>query len=206
MIVITEYKLDEEQIAQYKSKGYRIARSDENPYIKPKESVGFLLDALYPSTINLIEKLLYFHHTVTLKLDEKSYTINSLEDWKYTRQSDKDMLKQVTVKHPVYQAYLDNRKEYNDKRKSKKKLDIYKKYWIAEPIEEIELFLTANAKYYGIHVDFNSQGDMFRAYQQIKYYQEHDIPVEYEEPEDLIYYGNATYLEDLIYKNAEDSC
>ena len=206
MIVITEYKLDEEQIAQYKSKGYRIARSDENPYIKPKESVGFLLDALYPSTINLIEKLLYFHHTVTLKLGEKSYTINSLEDWKYTRQSDKDMLKQVTVKHPVYQAYLDNRKEYNDKRKSKKKFDIYKKYLIAESIEEIELFLTANAKYYGIHVDFNSQGDMFRAYQQIKYYQEHDIPVEYEEPEDLIYYGNATYLEDLIYKNAEDSC
>ena len=123
MIVITEYKLDEEQTNKYLAKGYRIARSDENPYIKPKESVGFLLDNLYPSTINLIEKLLYFHHTVTLKLGEKSYTINSLEDWKYTRQSDKDMLKQVTVKHPVYQAYLDNRKEYNDKRKSKKKAE-----------------------------------------------------------------------------------
>lgn len=206
MIVITEYELTKEQIAQYKSKGYRIAQSNENPYIRPKESVGFLLNNLYPSTINLIEKLLYWHHTVTLKLDEKSYTINSLEDWKYTRQSDKDVLKQVTVKHPVYQAYLDNRKEYNNKRRSAKKLDTYKKYWVNKPIEEIELFLTANAKYYGIYVDFNDKTDMYRAYQQIKYYQEHDIPAEYEEPEEVEYFGDATYLEDIIYKNAKGSC
>ena len=206
MIVITEYKLDKEQINKYITKGYRIARSNDNPYIKPKESVGFLLSTLYPSTINLIEKLLYFHHTITLKLDEKTYTLNSLEDWKYTCQSDTDPLKQVTKKHPVYQAYLDNRKEYIAKQKAKKLSDDYELYYVDIPEEELTLFLTANAKYYGIYVDFNNKVDMFKAYQQIKYYQEHNIPVEYEEPEEVEYFGDVTYLEDIIYKNAKDSC
>lgn len=206
MIVITEYKLDKEQTNKYIAKGYRIARSNDNPYIKPKESVGFLLSTLYPSTINLIEKLLYFHHTITLKLDEKVYTLNSLEDWKYTCQSDTDPLKQVTKKHPVYQAYLDNRKEYIAKQKAKKLSDEYELHFIDIPEEELSLFLSANAKYYGISVDFNNKIDMFKAYQQIKYYQEHDIPVEYEEPEEVEYFGDVTYLEDMIYKNAKDSC
>lgn len=206
MIVITEYELDKEQTKKYLTKGYRIARSDENPYIRPKEPVGFLLDNLYPSTIKLIEKLLYFHHTITLKLDEKTYTLSSLEDWRYTRQSDKDVLKQVTVKHPVYQAYLDNRKEYIAKKKADKLKKQYDLYCIDISDEELTLFLTANAKYYGIYVDFNNKIDMFRSYQQIKYYQEHDIPVEYEEPEEVEYFGDATYLEDMIYKNAKGSC
>lgn len=206
MIVISEYKLTKEQIAGYKAKGYRVAYGYENPSIKPKEAVGILLQNIYPSTVQLINKLLYWHHTVTLKLDDKSYTLNSLDDWSRTVQDAKDQLKQVTIKHPIYQIYLDNRKEYIAKQKAIKLAKQYELYFIDIPEEELTLFLSANAKLYGISVDFNDKIDMFRAYRQIKYYQEHDIPVEYEEPEEVEYFGDVTYLEDTIYKNAKGSC
>jgi hypothetical protein len=238
MIVIYESKLTDEQIKNYRSKGYRIATAFDKPYILQGEAVGFVLDTLYKDTIDLITKLLYrndkltegflkttkneetnevkteyIKHTtknkvskITIKLDDKTYELTSLTEWSYTCQSDTDPLKQVTKKHPVYQAYLDNRKEYIAKQKAKKLSDEYELHFIDIPEEELTLFLSANAKYYGISVDFNNKIDMFKAYQQIKYYQEHDIPVEYEEPEEVEYFGDVTYLEDMIYKNAKDSC
>ena len=59
MKVISEYKLTQEQIKQYRDKGYEVYYGYENPSIRPGESVGILLDTMYTSTINLIENLLH---------------------------------------------------------------------------------------------------------------------------------------------------
>ena len=59
MKVISEYKLTQDQIKEYRNKGYEVYYGYENPNIKPGESVGFLLDNLYSSTINLIDTLLH---------------------------------------------------------------------------------------------------------------------------------------------------
>ena len=46
MKVISEYKLTQDQIKEYRNKGYEVYYGYENPNIKPGESVGFLLDNL----------------------------------------------------------------------------------------------------------------------------------------------------------------
>ena len=66
MIVISEYSIAPSAIENYHNKGYRFAYAKDNPVIRPKESVGVLLNTMYKSTIELIEKLLYYKHKVTL--------------------------------------------------------------------------------------------------------------------------------------------
>lgn len=225
MIIISEYKISNEQIQRYKKQNIRFAYGYEEYHIGSKEAVGFLLKDLYRSTIDLIERLLYFKHNVTLKLDNKVYKLNSLDDWKYTIQSPKDALKTRTQTHPVYQAYLDKRREFLNKQramqitiKNQYILDTYKDHNIDER------FLDTFRFRYQIDYDPESIPEKINAYNQIKFYIDNDI--EYESPAPVIpydetpfaqlvdtsylsqveeldveSYGNETFLEDVVYKN-----
>lgn len=225
MIIISEYKIPDEQKQRYEKQNIRFAYGYEEYQIGSKEAVGFLLKDLYRSTIDLIERLLYFKHNVTLKLDDKVYKLNSLDDWKYTIQSPKDALKTRTQTHPVYQAYLDKRREFLNKQRAIKIktknqyiLDTYKDHNIDEK------FLDTFRFRYQIDYDPESIPEKINAYNQIKFYIDNDI--EYESPAPVIpydetpfaqlvdtsylsqveeldveSYGNETFLEDVVYKN-----
>ena len=91
MIVISEPKLTKEQIDKYHEKGYRVCQTYDDPVINRGESVGFILDKIYKSTIEKIEYLLFTHHNVSIKYGEDKYLLNSLDDWKQTYQDEKDM-------------------------------------------------------------------------------------------------------------------
>ena len=226
MIIISEYKISNEQKQRYEKQNIRFAYGYEDYTIKSKEAVGFLLKDLYKSTIDLIEKLLYFKHNVTLKLDDKVYKLNTLDDWKYTIQSPKDALKTRTQTHPVYQAYLDKRREFLNKQramqitiKNQYILDTYKDHNIDEA------FLNAFKFRYQIDYDPESMPDKLNAYNQLKFYIDNNI--EYESPApvipydetpfatmvdtsylsqveepDIESYGNETFLEDVVYKTS----
>ena len=225
MIIISEYKISDEQKQRYEKQNIRFAYGYEEYQIGSKEAVGFLLKDLYKSTIDLIERLLYFKHNVTLKLDNKVYKLNTLDDWKYTIQSPKDALKTRTQTHPVYQAYLDKRREFLNKQRAIKIktknqyiLDTYKDHNIDER------FLDTFRFRYQIDYDPESIPEKINAYNQIKFYIDNDI--EYESPAPVIpydetpfaqlvdtsylsqveeldveSYGNETFLEDVVYKN-----
>ena len=234
MIVLSEYKLTQEEIKTYHDKGYRVAYIYQSPVIAPKESVGFLLETLYTSTINLIETLLFKGHRVTLKFEDKTYTLNHLDEWKYTYQSDSDQLKQKTYKHYVYQIYLDKRNEYFERKKASKLKEqyqiIYENFNNDLPNDiELDLFIKTFAYLYQVDVDYSDRLSKLIIYHQLKYYLEHDIPYvnephsidiedepmfkpsmfkipPYEEPIEEISFGNLNYFEDFIYKNTETSC
>lgn len=224
MIIISEYRVPTEQIERYQEQNIRFAYGYEEYNIGSKEAVGFLLKDLYKSTIELIERLLYFKHNVTLKLDDKVYKLNSLDEWKYTIQSSKDALKTRTQTHPVYQAYLDKRREFLD---AQRRIQIRtKNQYILDTYEDHnidEAFLDAFRFRYQIDYDPESMPDKLNAYNQIKFYIDNNIeyaspapvipydetPFEFlvdtscmsqtEEP-DVESYGNETFLEDVIYK------
>ena len=231
MLVITEYKLTKSTIDFYHSRGYRVCNIFDKPVIKPKESVGFLLDTLYKQTIELIEYLLFTKHTITIKYQDKSYKLTSLDDWKYTHQDEKDCLKQKSDKHPVLLSYEANRREYFDKLRT---YNLKKQYKILTEIledisdEELDNFVRTFAPRYQLDIDLNSKIDKLKAYYQIKYYIDNDIPysnpapviavdevplfkasmfqMDYKancEEYDVTYFGNEIYLEDTIYKEVE---
>lgn len=184
MIVIAESKLpnimEETKRAQmYRAKGYRYCYIWDNPYIKDGESVGFLLDKLKYQTIDKINNLLYYKHTLTLKLDDKVYKLSTLDEWSKTVQDPKDQIKTVTIKHPVLQAYYDNRTEYREKQQRKTLNDQYE--LVVSTLdnvpteEELDIFLDRYAKLYSIYLKNATLVDKIRYYQQISYYLEHDL-------------------------------
>lgn len=229
MLVISEYKITNDEIKKFKDKGYRFAYGYEQPVIKPKESVGFLLDSMYKSTIDLIERLLWSKHIVTIKYDGKSYTLHSLDEWKYTHQSEKDALKLKTDKHPIYQIYLDKKAEYNRQRYAKTKRNQLQFVSDCKDAEDLDQILSAFAYLYDINVDYDDTYSKLAAYQQIKWYLDNNIDyinpapvIPYDEtpmfnmfqvpsPTDveevvLVYYGDEEYFEDTHYKITENTC
>lgn len=228
MIVISEYKLPQETIKEYLNKGYRFAYGYEHPSIGSKESVGILLDTLYKPTIDLIERLLYFKHKVTLKFEDQVYKLHSLDEWKYTYQSDKDTLHTASYKHPILIEYQRRKKEYFEHREIKILEDqyavIYEDYVDIPDDQELESFVRTFAYLYQVDVNYKDRLDLIRAYYQLKYYLDNDIPYsnephaisideepmfnssqfkspEYQDEISVESFGNETYLEDYIYKN-----
>ena len=225
MIIISEVKLDTKQIESYEDRGIRFAYGYEDFKIGRTEAVGFILDTLYKSTMDLINDLLYWHHNIILKYHGDTYKLNTLEEWKHSYQSDKDMLKTTVKYHPIYQIYLDKRREYFEAEKLKEERIKYGE--IAEYLksipsdEELDSFVKTFSYLYQLDVDMTSKTDKLKAYAQINYYLEHDIEYvnepqsispddepmfkfEYQETEtpiEVTSFGDETYLEDYVYKN-----
>lgn len=231
MIVISEKKLTDEEIQEYIDRGYRFAYGYENPVIKYKESVGILLDTMYKSTMDLINDLLYKKHNVTIKYEDQTYKLSTLDEWQITHQSDKDMLKQVTYRHPILQIYEEKRKEYFEKLNIAKRKSQYEEITEAYGTanipsdEEMDSFLKAFAHLYQVDVDYTDNLTKLKTYYQIMFYLDNDIPyanepigippedepmfrpemfqtIPYEEPIEVESFGDEIYLEDYVYKNA----
>ena len=204
MKILTEYKSKEEPNTFKALSTFGITIKD----FKPGEAVGIYLKTLYPSTIDLIESLLYFKHPLTLKYENVQYKLHSLEDWKQTYQDPDDQIKTKTDRHPILKAYLDNRKEYNEQKLAKSLTNQYQIIFdnFKLPSEqEIDSFLQDLAPLYEVDVDYSDNLSKYRAYIQIKYYLEHNF--EYSRPANAAFImpiGNETYLEDLIYKEGTD--
>ena len=204
MKILTEYKSKEEPNTFKALSTFGITIKD----FKPGEAVGIYLKTLYPSTIDLIESLLYFKHPLTLKYENVQYKLHSLEDWKQTYQDPDDQIKTKTDRHPILKAYLDNRKEYNEQKLAKSLTNQYQIIFdnFKLPSEqEIDSFLQDLAPLYEVDVDYSDNLSKYRAYIQIKYYLEHNF--EYSRPDNAAFImpiGNETYLEDLIYKERTD--
>ena len=204
MKILTEYKSKEEPNTFKALSTFGITIKD----FKPGEAVGIYLKTLYPSTIDLIESLLYFKHPLTLKYENVQYKLYSLEDWKQTYQDPDDQIKTKTDRHPILKAYLDNRKEYNEQKLAKSLTNQYQIIFdnFKLPSEqEIDSFLQDLAPLYEVDVDYSDNLSKYRAYIQIKYYLDHDF--EYSRPANAAFImpiGNETYLEDLIYKEGTD--
>lgn len=204
MKILTEYKSKEEPNTFKALLTFGITIKD----FKPGEAVGIYLKTLYPSTIDLIESLLYFKHPLTLKYENVQYKLHRLEDWKQTYQDPDDQIKTKTDRHPILKAYLDNRKEYNERKLAKSLTNQYQIIFdnFKLPSEqEIDSFLQDLAPLYEVDVDYSDNLSKYRAYIQIKYYLDHDF--EYSRPANAAFImpiGNETYLEDLIYKEGTD--
>lgn len=204
MKILTEYKSKEEPNTFKALSTFGITIKD----FKPGEAVGIYLKTLYPSTIDLIESLLYFKHPLTLKYENVQYKLHTLEDWKQTYQDPDDQIKTKTDRHPILKAYLDNRKEYNEQKLAKSLTNQYQiifENFKLPSEQEIDSFLQNLAPLYEVDVDYSDNLSKYRAYIQIKYYLDHDF--EYSRPANAAFImpiGNETYLEDLIYKEGTD--
>ena len=234
MIVISERPLTDDEIKSFRAKGYRIAYGYENPVIKYNESVGIILDVMYKSTMDLIDSLLYRHHRVTIKYEGSSYTLESIDEWKKSYQSDKDSLKMTFECHPIYRQYLDKRNEYFERRKTqgiRQQYEIIYDYIDRDEIpndDELDNFLRTFGYLYQVDVDYTDRLSKLYAYMQLKWYLENDIPyvneplsiaiedepmfnknmfvkIPWEEPIEVISIGKEALFEDLIYKAQQDS-
>lgn len=211
MKVISEVKLTKEQIANYVEKGYEVYYGYENPYIKQGESVGFILDTMYKSTIDTIISLLYRKHKskITILYEGKTYTLSTPYDWQH---SYKENNKWYKIQHPILQIYLSKRNEYFEKldlETAKNKTEIILEYFEHKVPDDLEQFVKAFAPLYEIDVDYQSLDDKLKAYASIQYYLENDIPYSKEvkgidDSEEAMFetisFGDLTYLEDMIYK------
>lgn len=251
MIILYETKPSDSTIANYHQQGYRVASIFDNPYIKQGESVGILLDKIYKPTIDFIDNLLYNNDRVniseykpdkdgnlikhrkqsnkvinklTLKYDNKYYNLDSLSDWKFTHQSETDQIKTKTEYHIIYKTYLDNVKEYNELQKQIVLKQQYELYNVNVSDEELDNYINAFAYLYDIEVDMTDTIEKLRAYKQIQYYQEIEMPyinervidpesepmfvgkfnIQYEEPIEIISFWDQKYMDDFIYKNEDE--
>ena len=214
MKVISEYKLNQDQIKEYRNKGYEVYYGYENPVIKPGESVGFLLDTMYSSTIDLINSLLHrkIKSKISIKYQNKTYHISIPEDWEYKYMENN---KHIKVQHPILQEYYLKRSEYFEKvnlTKAKNHMNYILDYFNQEIPEDLDTLLHTFAPLYDIQVDYDSLESKLLAYASIKYYLDNDIEYSRDilgrEPGeesmfDCVSFGDETYLEDVIYKSKE---
>lgn len=216
MKVISEYKLDKEQIKIYRDKGYEVYYGYENPVIKSGESVGFLLDTLYPNTIDTITSLLHRKHKskISIEYNGKKYLITNPVEWKASYYNS-DTRKWERELHPVLEEYYTKRKEYTEAiklTKEKEELNYILDYFNQEIPEDLDLILDNFARLYEIEVDKSSLQSKLLAYASIKFYLDNDIeysrdilgqdPTE-ELMFDTVSFGDETYLEDTLYKTKE---
>jgi hypothetical protein len=215
MKIISEVKLSNEQIKNYRGKGYEVYYGYENPIIKNGESVGFILDTMYKSTIDRIVSLLYRKNKskITILYEDKQYSLMIPEDWEQ-KYYDQSQHKWIKIQHPILEAYLGKRAEYFEElalKKAKDSTSIMLEYFKQEIPNDLEQFLRAFAPLYDVDVDYESTDSMLRAYANIKFYIDNGIEYSRDiigqepgegNPFEVISFGDDTYLEDYIYKES----
>lgn len=215
MLIVSEKKLDDTQIADYRKKNYRIVYSNwstgEEPKVKLGEQVGFILDTFQPRTIKFIEKLIYrqTRSLITAKYDDKKVRIDK-ENWKSTHYDDKTR-RWYSIKNPVLEIYDEqqkirraNRDDWK-KRKQTEELEAQ----IGEIPEDLEYFISTFGKLYEVDYDPEDTLSKLRAYQQCKYYLDNDfeysrdalgqLPTE-EKMFECISFGDENYMQDTCFK------
>lgn len=177
MLLISEYKLDNSTIANYKAKGYRVAYGYEQPVIHKGEAVGFLLDTMYKSTIDLIEYLLFTRHKLILKYQDKNYRLETLDEWHRTYTENKRVMH---FKHPLYIEYESKRQDYLDRltklKNKKRQEDLLNQYDFTDIPKDLDMFVSTFSRLYNLMVDMNSETDKIICYNQIKTYMDLGLP------------------------------
>lgn len=218
MKIISEYTLTKDEIKKYRSKGYEIYYGNETFKINQGESVGFLLDTLYKSTIDLITSLLYRRYKkskITIKYKDKIYKLRTITDWSYSYKDPK-LGKTITEEHIILKDYKLKRAEYFVNLKQKKDATRINNLLVNldnKIPEDLDKLLEAFTGLYDIEIGYGTEfelEDKLRAYISIKWYLDNDIeyirdilgylPTE-EKMFETTSFGNETYLEDFIYKN-----
>lgn len=207
MLVISEYKLSKEERQAFKAKGYRVAYGYEDPIIHKGESVGYLLQSLYKNTMEQIDYLLYKKHTISIKFEEKTTKLTTQEDFRRSNA------------YIEYQAHREAYFEELKVKKAKAKYEIITEYYPEQP-EDLDQILQAFGYLYQLDIDYGDNFSKLTAYQQIKYYLEHDIEYANEprpiDPEfegqfesinwngiQVVSFGDQTVMEDIINKNTD---
>lgn len=195
--------------------------------------VDFEIDnnTLYKPMINIIDTLLYRNdhskrrfyskrykkwivlpsgdkHNITIKysgLSKEQSRVCTLTDWKYSCQSDKDVNRVKTYKHPILEEYYNHVSDYFEQKTRDCRKDYYNRVVMelkVKPDEhEIEHVLDTYARMYGISISQDDNIGRLRDYMQIKFYIENNIEPDYLPDEDVeISIGNAAMLDDFIYK------
>lgn len=212
MKVISEYKLSQEEIKEYRNKGYEVYYGYENPKVKTGESVGILLDTMYSSTIDLINALLHrkVKSKITIKYKDKTYKIQTPEEWETKYYEDHRWFRQ---QHPILQEYYEKRAEYFEQKKLESAtthMNYVLEYFNQEIPEDLDIILNNFAPLYDIQIDYESLESKLLAYASIKYYLDNDIEYsrdvlgrnpDEESMFECVSFGDETYLEDMIYKN-----
>lgn len=201
MLIVSEYKLTDKELNNYMMKGHRVAYGYEKPKARRGEAVGFLLDTMYKSTIDMIEYLLYTKHKVTLKYDGINYHLSTLDEWHRTYTENK---RTMHYKHPLYieyeakrQAYFENLERIKNKKRQE---DLLEQYDFEKVPEDLDAFVDTFSRLYNIQVDMSSETDKLIWYNQIRTYIELDIPYRSYDIDD------ATSIEgqQFIYNNCID--
>lgn len=188
--LFTEYKLTDEELQKYDDLGIEpepVYANTKITDVRKGEYICFLLNTMYPHTIQLIEYILWrnqhtrYYNPVKIKYDNKTYVLTIMEEWKYTCQSDKDQIKTKTINHPLREIYLDKRREYREQQELIKKKQFYidvteQLLYVPESEELLDATLRALTPLYDIKVDYENTLDKLRCYNQVLYYQEHNIP------------------------------
>lgn len=212
MLMIKETKFTQDELEKYFNRGYRCAVSDGKhfPKVSAREPVSFILteSKLYSINIKEIEYLIHTKHTVNIKLGNKVWTHVLPEDWKHTYKI-KD--KFHTDKHPVLELYELKRDDYLEKQALEKAQTHYR--YIVDTLypngipddSELEVFIETWKQAYDIQVDYNDKADVLLKYATLKYYLDNNLDVSNRDTEpDILYVGDGTYFEDLIYKNSDE--
>ena len=182
MLLISEYKLDTETINNYKLKGFRVAYGYENPKINKGEAVGFLLDSMYKSTIDLIEYLLYTKHKIILKYKNNQYKLQSLDEWKLSyREGHRTFYK----KHPILIEYEAKRLDYLEQlERTKNKIkqeELLEKYNFQNKPKDLDAFVDTFSRLYNLNVDLNDDVSKIICYNQIQGYMELGLTYMYDD-------------------------
>ena len=212
MLMIKETFFTQAELKKYFSRGYRCAVSDGKlfPKVAAKEPVSFILteSKLYSINIREIEYLINTKHPVNIKLGNKEWMHVLPEEWKHTYKV-KD--KYYTDKHPVLELYELKRDDYLEKQAIEKAKEHYA--YIEDTLypdgipddSELEIFIETWKQAYDIQVDYNDKSDVLLKYATLKYYLDNNLDVSNRDIEpEILYVGDGTYLEDLIYKNSDE--
>lgn len=177
MLLIAEYKLTDEQINNYKNRGFRVYYGYEKPKAYKGEAVGILLDTMYKSTIDTIEYLLYTKHNLVLKYKDVDYKLQSLDEWHRTYTENK---RTMHIKHPLLIEYEGKRQDYLDelaKQKEQKKLeDLMEYYDIVNEPEDLDSFVSIFSRLYNLDVDMSNKIEKIISYKQLKTYLDLGLP------------------------------
>lgn len=211
MLLVTERKLTQEEIKKYRERNYRIhyAWYKEVPTVKYGEPVGFIMETFLPSTIRLMEHLIYrkTRSIITAKIDNDVVRVDK-ENWKNTYYNDKTR-RWYSIKNKVLEIYDEQQKIRKQNREDWKKKQ--RTIALGNIPEDLDNILNAFARLYEVDYEPEDTESKLRAYQQIKYYLDNDfeysrdilgqLPNE-EKMFETISFGNETYFEDKVYKTA----
>lgn len=147
-------------------------------------------------------------HNITIKyknLSKEQSRLCTTTDWKFSYQSDEDVNRTKSYKHPVLEDYYSHVSDYFEQKTRDCRKDYYnrvvKELKIKPDEHEIEHILNTYARLYGISISQEDNIGRLRDYMQIKFYIEHNIEPDYLPDEDVeLSIGNAAMLDDFIYK------